>query len=881
LDNDLINLKKNIFFEEINDLMKIEEKEKYQKKEKELVNKLKKLDETQLKKFVKELNIYNPENSDKENNKNKYNFINIETINMLLEKENSEDLKDCYYFKSKDEYFIIFPELKKLYRIDYDKEKDNFKLGEYPPDNKEQKKINFDNFSKNIKDLEKNDNDIKNKIKSKFENACSMENYYLIPFKWIQEFKKQFKAPKKKEKENISKYLLTLENLQPENIKEKINYKNETPIDFEIINKSLFNSILENLNSLKGDPKLYSEYIYDISFGAGLIFIHDLQNNDIFIYSREEEEKYKLEYIITPENNDCNLKDLLKDCNDFKSFLNKYDLKLSTKEIQKIKEKVKIRKRKYENIIIAEFRCLNAINKEEEEEEEEKEDEEKKIEKPVHCLGLENIGATCYMNATIQCLCHVSKFKDFFCNNPLINSITQNRYCPLTLSFCSLINNLWKFPKDNNNKDYYTPTDFKNIISEMNPLFQGIQANDSKDLVLFIYENIHKEINTIPYNFNQYNLYNCNNDFELMNFRNNYYSVNSSILVDVFYFEQQTCLQCLNCQSLKISYCMTNMIIFPLEQVRQYVFQISKGQKNDVNLDLCFNQNQVGETLTGDNRIYCNTCRCISDAIMVNHIYTSPEVLTIILNRGKGLEFDVNFNLDHYINLDNYVIDKTSGKNNLYELIGILCHFGPSGMSGHFIAFCKSPEDHNWYCYNDASVEKCKGDPEIKNHGNIEGIPYVLYYQRVETKDEQKNNFVKEHMKNYIQNNQNMININNNFNMNSNNNINMNSNNNFNNNINDNIQINNFIDNNKNKINIKSNKNNIYLKFKYEDNEYDLEIKKKSTIEDVIIELNKKYSIPKNVMVLSEKNNMVPYNIKAKINNTNLSDNDVLIIIDL
>ena len=29
----------------------------------------------------------------------------------------------------------------------------------------------------------------------------------------------------------------------------------------------------------------------------------------------------------------------------------------------------------------------------------------------------------------------------------------------------------------------------------MNPLFKGIQANDSKDLVLFIYENIHRELN--------------------------------------------------------------------------------------------------------------------------------------------------------------------------------------------------------------------------------------------------------------------------------------------------------------------------------------------------------------------------------------------------
>ena len=117
---------------------------------------------------------------------------------MLLEIEYSENLKDCFYFKKKDEYFIIFTEEKKLYKIDYNREKDNFKLEEYQPDDNEQKKINFDNFVKNIKDLEKNDIDIKNKIKAKFENATSMEIYYLVPSKWIKEFKKQFKDKRHK-----------------------------------------------------------------------------------------------------------------------------------------------------------------------------------------------------------------------------------------------------------------------------------------------------------------------------------------------------------------------------------------------------------------------------------------------------------------------------------------------------------------------------------------------------------------------------------------------------------------------------------------------------------------------------------------------------------
>ena len=115
------------------------------------------------------------------------------------------------------------------------------------------------------------------------------------------------------------------------------------------------------------------------------------------------------------------------------------------------------------------------------------------IKEPNHCLGLENIGATCYMNATIQCLCHVPQLKNYFKNRQLVNNDINNKNCELTKEFYNLVNSLWK--EHINNKKYFTPTSFKNCISRMNPLFQGIQANDSKDLILFIYETIHNEIN--------------------------------------------------------------------------------------------------------------------------------------------------------------------------------------------------------------------------------------------------------------------------------------------------------------------------------------------------------------------------------------------------
>jgi len=364
-----------------------------------------------------------------------------------------------------------------------------------------------------------------------------------------------------------------------------------------------------------------------------------------------------------------------------------------------------------------------------------------------HCKGLGNIGATCYMNSTLQCLCHSTSFRNYFLNKERIEKDTLNKDSRMSHSFNEIVTNLW----EKSNEKYYEPYNFKNLISELNPLFKGIQANDSKDLIIFIYETLHKELNN-P-NSDDIKLTNINNSNisnELREFRNNYYSQNKSIIVKIFYFEQSNNLQCCSCNFNKVSYNIINFLIFPLEKIRLLLIKKKPNGFYYVSLEDCFEINEEKEEFNGPNQIFCNSCHKYSNAFSYNKLYNCPEVLTIILNRGKGIQFDVEFKFPMYINIEKYVIDKSCETN--YELIGVLTHLGPSGMSGHFIAYCKSPADKQWYCYNDSQVSSCT---DVESEINSRGIPYVLFYQRINIKKEKIDKEFK--VKNNINNDKNVF----------------------------------------------------------------------------------------------------------------------------
>ena len=341
-------------------------------------------------------------------------------------------------------------------------------------------------------------------------------------------------------------------------------------------------------------------------------------------------------------------------------------------------------------------------------------------------IGLQNIGATCYMNATLQCLAHIQKLALYFLDSNTKMKITSNRNIyELSYAFLTVIENLWK---NKNDKKYYEPYEFKEVISRMNPLFAGIQANDSKDLIIFLLEKIHQELNVsqnpsiemqnnIDSANDQYNYEITFNKFSLL-FRKNY----NSVISNLFYGMFNSTMNCQNCKVLTYNVQIFNILIFPLQKVKEFKNKFI----NTVDLNECFEYYQNPEYL-GGRSYYCNTCKQMVDVINTNKILYGPKVLIMNLNRGNGLEFDIKLNFDEYIDISKYVFyNNNEHSPTYYELVGIVTHFGPSSMSGHFIAFCKSFGNQTWYKYNDAMVSESTFE-EAKNTG----VPYVLFYSYI------------------------------------------------------------------------------------------------------------------------------------------------------
>ena len=346
-------------------------------------------------------------------------------------------------------------------------------------------------------------------------------------------------------------------------------------------------------------------------------------------------------------------------------------------------------------------------------------------------LGLDNVGATCYMNATLQCLAHIKRITEHIINYREDKKLKDTKKFKLSEAYSEVVYEIW-LPKDPKKKSF-APNRFKKVLGEMNSLFAPTAANDAKDLLIYFIEQMHTELNqsketnlnlVMPDNMNP-----MDHQDVLRCFAEEFMKKYNSVFSHYCYGSNVSVTHCNGCNVQKFSYQCFSFIIFPLLEAKKHC--VISGRLNPLNynnyilnIEDCFLYNQKLEFFTGNNQMYCNICQASKDSSMQTRISTAPLILILILNRGKGnLDFKEPFIFWEIIDLRNYV--EFPQPDNFYFLSGVVSHMGDSGPSGHFIAFCRMSPNSKWYCYNDSIVSESNF-----NEINTRGTPYILFYQK-------------------------------------------------------------------------------------------------------------------------------------------------------
>jgi len=361
-------------------------------------------------------------------------------------------------------------------------------------------------------------------------------------------------------------------------------------------------------------------------------------------------------------------------------------------------------------------------------------------------IGLNNIGAQHIINPTLQCLSQTKQLTNYFLNSKnkekiINNNIAINKKNDFQLSpvYLDLIQHLW----DKNGPKSYSPNSIKNIIEQMNPSFKEGQVVNPKNFIDYILMKLHQELyktKNIEQNIGPLDPYNQKSS--LMHSVNDFQR-QGSIITDCFTGFNEETNECLNCKQIfnsrgqnnpiRYSYKIFNCLLFPLEEVKKMKNNTLKSQNininnNRVSLYECFFYNQNSFICKREKNKICQICKQISDSMLTTKIFTSPNILILILDRGKGNIYDVKLDFSESIDITKFVIQKEVPEIK-YNLYGVISQVGKSGSNEHYIASCKNPIDNKWYRYNHNFVVPISNiQKEVIEYGDS----FVLFYEKLQ-----------------------------------------------------------------------------------------------------------------------------------------------------
>lgn len=344
-------------------------------------------------------------------------------------------------------------------------------------------------------------------------------------------------------------------------------------------------------------------------------------------------------------------------------------------------------------------------------------------------VGLHNMGNSCFMNSTVQCLNHIEPLTQYFLQDRHLADL--NAQNPLgsggnvTLAYASLLKKMWS-------GDYavLAPRALKQTVAAFAPQFDNSYQHDSQEFCQFLMDGLHEDLNRVktkPY-VEELEGFGMDDQEAAIESWRKHLLRHDSIIVDHCQGMHRSHLTCPRCGRESIKFDVFSSISLPLATTKK---------TNSIKLEDCLEKFMEGEQLDERNAWYCPSCRQHVCALKMIALWSVPDILILHLKRftfdtcmtsGGMLRSKMDYTVDFPIeklDLTKHIlgpIDENAPP--VYRLFGVSEHTGPTANSGHYTATVRNSIDSQWYRCNDSHVGRTSGE------ASITGGAYLLFYQR-------------------------------------------------------------------------------------------------------------------------------------------------------
>jgi ubiquitin C-terminal hydrolase len=375
--------------------------------------------------------------------------------------------------------------------------------------------------------------------------------------------------------------------------------------------------------------------------------------------------------------------------------------------------------------------------------------------------GLANLGNTCYMNSTLQCLAHIVPLAAFFSSERWEAGLVpasarrSDLVTRLARSFARLLRDLSEASRGGGGVRCVTPTELRRLagsaLSEEG-MFSGSAQNDAHELLRFFLDALGEALNRVRERavYRELKEERVGDEVLAARYWRSYAEREDSIVGDIFRGQLRSVMTCGKCGYKSRSFEPFEELLLQIGKGAQvgglmaagvygsHLGGASSSSSGSVRIEHLLQAFVQPETLSGEEAWRCESCKHLGVSTKQISVYKAPRVLILVLKRFsytrvRRCKVDTPVCIAPQdplegLQLGPFMCDSAQGREEAaYDLVGCVNHSGGT-HGGHYTADCRvGGRGGGWYNFNDSHASSI-GDVGRSSAARRE--PYVLFYEK-------------------------------------------------------------------------------------------------------------------------------------------------------